>query len=73
MLDDTPRARLVAQDLRGERIERLERLKRLKRSMLEDDRQQYWELSELGVNFNYLQVERRTYLEPLFDLIRQPD
>jgi hypothetical protein len=65
---DDRRARLVAEDLRGERIERLERLRR---TMLDDQREQFWELADFGVNFSYLQPERREYLEPLFDLIRR--
>jgi hypothetical protein len=68
MRGDMQRAQLVADDLRGERIERLSRLKR---SMLEDQRQQFWELTDFGVNFSYLQPERREFLEPLFDLIRR--
>lgn len=65
--DDT-RAKRIARDLRGERIERLERLRQI---MLADDREQFWELSDLGVNFQYLPVERRIYLDPLFELIRE--
>ena len=65
---DERRAHLVAEDLRGERIERLERLRR---TMLEDQREQFWELADFGVNFSYLQPERREYLEPLFDLMRR--
>jgi hypothetical protein len=68
MRGDMQRAQLVADDLRGERIERLTRLKR---SMLEDQRQQFWELTDFGVNFSFLQPERREFLDPLFDLIRR--
>jgi hypothetical protein len=66
-LGDIERAKLVVADLRGERIERLERLKR---SMLDDEREQFWELADFEVNFNFLKPERREYLNPLFDLMR---
>ena len=66
MQGDEGRARQVADDLCGERIERLERLRQ---SLLSDDRPQFWELTDLGVNFGYLEPARRVYLERLFELI----
>jgi hypothetical protein len=60
------RAERVAADLAGERAERLERLHR---ALLVEERAQYWELTDRGVNFTYLPPELRQYLAPLFDLI----
>ena len=59
---DEERVQRVIDDLKGERFSRLERL----RVMLEtDDRPQFWELMDRGVNFAYLIPERRQYLEEL--------
>lgn len=66
---DHARAQRIVDDLRTERLERLERLRD---GMLTDERAQFWELSDRGVNFGYLDPERRQYLEPLFQLLKQP-
>ena len=68
MTGDETRARLIAHDLRSERIERLERLRQ---GMLVDDRPQFWELADFGVNFGYLAPERHAYLTELFELLRE--
>jgi hypothetical protein len=68
MRGDEERARRIARDLHGERIERLERLRQI---MLADEREQFWELSDLGVNFQYLPAERRPYFDRLFELVRE--
>jgi len=70
MRGDDERARRIADDLRGERMERLDRLRR---GLLSDDRPQFWELMDLGVNFAYLSPERRPYLDVLFELIKGAD
>ena len=67
MQGDEERARTIARDLRDERIERLERLRT---GMLADERSQFWELSDLGVNFGYLPAERRPYLDTLLSFVR---
>jgi hypothetical protein len=61
---DEARAQRIVEDLRGERLERLERLRD---AMLTDDRAQFWELMDRGVNFAYLAPERRPYLAVLFE------
>jgi hypothetical protein len=61
------RADRIIQDLRQERLERLERLRA---GLLDDDREQFWELMDRGVNFAYLAPERRPYLAPLFEALR---
>lgn len=68
MQGDEVRARLIAHDLRSERIERLERLRQ---GMLVDERPHFWELSDFGVNFGYLAPERRDHLARLFELLRE--
>ena len=67
-LGQQDRARHIAEDLRGERLERLERLRV---EMLTDDRAQFWELFDRGINFAYLAPERREFLEPLFEWLRE--
>ncbi|MEZ5557477.1 MAG: DUF2254 family protein [Pseudomonadales bacterium] len=64
---DESRAKRIVDDLRSERIERLERLRQ---GLLTDDRPQFWELMDRGVNFSYLEAARREYLEPLFKELR---
>jgi hypothetical protein len=62
------RARRIAQDLK---LERWERLERLRDGMLRDERAQYWELIDRGMNFAYLAPELRPHLETLFGWIRR--
>jgi len=61
---DDARAQRIVEDLRSERLERLERLRQ---GLLTDDRPQFWELMDRGVNFSYLPPERRPYLQTLFE------
>ena len=63
---DMERAARVARDLAGERRERLERIRL---ALLADDRPQFWELMDRGVNFAYLDPALRPSLDPLFDLV----
>jgi hypothetical protein len=64
MHGDDARANRIVADLRDEKLERLERLRD---AMLTDDRAQYWELMDRGVNFRYLAPERRPYLDTVFE------
>ncbi|HEY5646915.1 MAG TPA: DUF2254 family protein [Pseudomonadales bacterium] len=64
--DEARVARIVA-DLKAER---LSRLNRLKQGLEQEGRPQYWELTDRGANFSYLDPERRQYLEPLFERLR---
>ena len=66
---DEVRFQRIVDDLREERLERLERLKQ---GLLTDDRPQFWELMDRGVNFSYLLPERRQFLEPLFEALARP-
>ena len=47
-------------------LERPERLQRLRQGLATDDRQQFWELTDRGLNFAWLAPVRRPYLVPLF-------
>jgi hypothetical protein len=67
--DDQARFRRIVDDLREERLERLERLRQ---GLLTDDRPQFWELMDRGVNFSYLPPARRQYLAPLFQELARP-
>jgi hypothetical protein len=66
LLGQQSRAERVAADLAGERAERLDRLHR---ALLVEERAQFWELMDRGVNFAYLPPELRPYLAPLFELV----
>ncbi len=68
-MGDTERARQIADDLAGESLERLERVRN---QLMSEDRAQFWELTDRGVTFSYLDPQRRQYLDPLFDWLRQP-
>lgn len=70
MRGDAARARRIAADLAGERRTRLERLHR---QMLADDRAEFWELLDRGVNFAYLRPEARPYLETLMSMVARAD
>ncbi len=64
--NDEARATRIIDDLRGERPERLERLRQ---GLMTDDRSQFWEIMDRGVNFGYLAPDRRPFLQDLFDRI----
>lgn len=65
--DDQARARRIVADLRSEKLERLEGLRQ---ALLTEDRPQYWEFTDRGVNFSYLAPEYRPHLETLFAWLR---
>ncbi|MCP5181140.1 MAG: DUF2254 domain-containing protein [Pseudomonadales bacterium] len=53
------------------RQERLERLMRLRTALETDDRAQFWEMTDRGLNFAYLAPSRRRFLAPLFGMIQR--
>jgi hypothetical protein len=61
------RAQRIADDLTTERPERLERLHR---AMLQEERADFWELMDRGVNFAYLRPEARPYLSSLLAMTK---
>jgi hypothetical protein len=61
---ETARVQRICADLRGEIPARLQAIcKRL----LTDDRSEYWEFTDRGVNFGYLAPERRPFLKMVCD------
>jgi hypothetical protein len=66
-LGDEVRVDRIVQDLKEERIGRL---RRVKQGLETEDRSQYWELTDRGANFGYLEPERRQYLDPLFEKLQ---
>jgi hypothetical protein len=66
-MGDAARARLIADDLAGEKLDRLERIRD---QLLSEDRAQYWELTDRGITFGYLEPQRRVHLETLFEWLR---
>ncbi len=60
---DETRARRVCRDLAGERLMRLERIRK---ELEAEERQHYWEFTDVGLNFGYLPAERRACLGQLF-------
>jgi hypothetical protein len=57
------RAQMIAKDLAGEDRERLAKLRKLLQA---EDRAQFWELTDRGVNFGYLEPSRRARIDELF-------
>jgi hypothetical protein len=66
-LGDEARVDRIVGDLKQERIGRL---KRLKQGLESESRPLYWELTDRGANFGYLEPERRQHLEPLFEKLQ---
>jgi len=63
--NDEARARTIATDMRGDNRRRLLQV----REQLENEtREQYWEFTDRGINFSYLEPERRTELARFFAL-----
>ncbi|MFP8877544.1 MAG: DUF2254 family protein [Myxococcota bacterium] len=61
--DDEPRARLIYQDMAGDRRERLHVIYD---ELSREERPSYWEFTDRGVNFAYLPPERRAQLATFF-------
>ena len=66
-MGDAERARRIADDLAGESVDRLERIRS---QLMSEDRAQYWELTDRGITFAYLEPQRRVHLESLFEWFR---
>jgi hypothetical protein len=63
---DEGRVRRICKDLAGERMQRLERLRK---ELETEQRAQYWEFTDRGLNFGYLEPERRARLGEVFACI----
>src|SRR5262249_13148300 len=57
---DEARVRRICRDLAGERMQRLQRLKK---ELELEDRAQFWEFIERGLNVGYLPPDRRARLD----------
>ena len=60
---DEPRARRIFEDMKDERRERLAAVRD---ELVAEERAQYWEFTDRGVNFSYLPPERRAHLARFF-------
>lgn len=60
---DEPHARRIFQDMRGERKERIDGIRAELEAVVEPE---YWEVSDRGINFEWLPVERRAELARFF-------
>ncbi len=60
---EEPQARRIFEDMRDERHERLAAVRE---ELVAEERAQYWEFTDRGVNFGYLPPERRAHLARFF-------
>ena len=65
---DEIRARRIVDDMRNESFARLETVRE---ALMTEERTQYWEFTDRGVNFSYLAPARRQYLDILFNWLSQ--
>jgi hypothetical protein len=65
---DETRARRIIDDMKDESLERLEHVRE---ALMNEERTQYWEFTDRGVNFSYLAPERRPHLDTLFEWLPQ--
>lgn len=62
-------ARRIFKDMHDERPERLESIREELGAIVEPE---YWEVTDRGVNFDYLPPDRRAWLDTFFDWFREP-
>jgi hypothetical protein len=67
-LNDESRARRIVEDMKGES---LERLAGVRETLISEERPQYWEFTDRGVNFSYLAPALRHHLHKLFEWLEQ--
>ena len=67
--DDEARARRIADDMRGEDRPRLEAIRD---GLHAETSEQYWEITDRGINFRYLPPDRREQLARFFELLDTP-
>jgi hypothetical protein len=63
-LKDEPRARLIIEDMQDESLQRLQSVRK---TLMTEERTQYWEFTDRGVNFSYLAPALRPHLDTLFE------
>ena len=67
-LQDEPRARRIIDDMKHEKLERLQVIRE---TLMTEQRPQYWEFTDRGVNFSYLEPALRPHLDTLFEWLAQ--
>ncbi len=67
-LQDESRARRIIDDMKDEKLERLQGIRE---TLMTEQRSQYWEFTDRGVNFSYLEPALRPYLDTLFEWLAQ--
>ena len=65
---DDERARRIIEDMKDEKLERLQGVRK---TLMNEQRSQYWEFTDRGVNFSYLEPARRAYLDTLFEWLAE--
>ena len=65
---ENERALMIARDLADEKDERLAAIRH---QLQTEDQTQFWELTDRGVNFGYIEPGRRAHLEQLFAWIEE--
>lgn len=66
--NDEQRARRIVDDMKDDRRERLEAVRD---ALMNEQRPQYWEFTDRGVNFSYLKPARRPHLDTLFEWLQK--
>jgi hypothetical protein len=67
-LNDEAHARRIVDDMKDEPPERLQIIRE---TLMTEERQQYWEFTDRGINFSYLPPARRPYLDKFFELLKE--
>ncbi len=67
-LNDEAHARRIVDDMKDEPPERLQIIRE---RLMTEERQQYWEFTDRGINFSYLPPARRPYLDKFFELLKK--
>ena len=67
---DEARARRIADDMKDEKFERLQKIRD---TLMSEQRPQYWEFTDRGVNFSYLPPARRPHLDTLLQWLKEHD
>lgn len=65
---DEARARRIVDDMKAEKLKRLQGIREV---LMSEQRQQYWEFTDRGINFSYLTPARRPYLDTLFEWLEE--
>ncbi|MDH3429756.1 MAG: DUF2254 domain-containing protein [Gammaproteobacteria bacterium] len=67
---DESRARRIANDLM---VEKPERVKQVREMLMSEERPHYWEITDRGINFSYLDPQLRRHVDTVLDWARSRD